>query len=368
MAEEQQSKGIGQLFVEFGAKGLPSLLKGLNTVSASFLLGKNAANQFVQTLTQPAKEAGKTAVEIGKMSNALGISYKEYMRLRAYIKSHSLSEGLIDDIANLQKMFLQANAGRGKISDDLIIALGEVGHNITEYSGDFESILRLINDIEKGTQGDNVNHRNLVLNWAGLSSEWGYAFDRGFDLSKYTTVSDDAIEKLINTDEAMAKLGTETEQLKMHLIEILSPAIVTISNCLSKWVNKGSSGELDKPVINTAKKTVNTITHAALVTPLGMPLILGAGIAGTIKNLQNQTDINKGKATGGAAPIVPSFMKNGHIPPNLTNSNMTINVTNENRVNVRSPEDAGKAIGSISKETLTNIEYNQFQLANQTGI
>lgn len=382
MAEEQQSKGIGQLFVEFGAKGLPSLLKGLNTVSASFLLGKNAANQFVQTLTQPAKEAGKTAVEIGKMSNALGISYKEYMKLRAYIKSHSLSEGLIDDISNLQKVFQDFNYGIGSIPKELSIALERSGHNITEYSGDFESILRLIKDLERGTQGTDKNYRNQTLRQAGLSSEWGYAFDRGFDLSKYTTVSDDKVEALIKSQEAMAKLATETEQLKMHLIQKLSPAIANISNWLSKWVNKGASGELDKPVANAYNSGAKILSVSS---SMGQSKILNKSakdIAQNIKNGQNPIDALldtvgsyreeisriEGQLTGGAAPIVPSFMKNGHIPPNLTSSNMTINVTNENRVNVGSPEDAGKAIGSISKETLTNIEYNQFQLANQTGI
>ncbi len=372
MAEEQkQSKGIGELFVEFSAKGLPSLLKGMNAVSASFLLGKNAANQFVQTLTQPAKEAGKTAVEVGKMSNALGISYKEYMRLRRYIKSHRLSEGLIDDIANLQKVFQDFNSGLGGIPKELSVALERSGHNISEYSGDFETILRLIKDIENGTQGADKNYRNQTLRMAGLSPEWGYAFDRGFDISKYTTVSDNEVEALIKNEEAMANLGASIEQLKMHLVEKLSPAIITISNFLSKWADKGASGELDKTInktVNTVKNPIKENPKLLLKTPLAPALIGGIGLYGIYKNLKNQTK-TKGQPTGSAAPIVPPSMHGtAHIPPNLTNSNTTISITQENRVNVANPEDAGKAIGAISKETLTNIEYNQFQLANQTGI
>lgn len=369
MAEEQQqqSKGIGELFVEFGAKGLPTLLKGLNTVSASFLLGKNAANQFVQTLTQPAKEAGKTAVEIGKMSNALGISYKEYMRLRQYIKSHSLSEGLIDDIAKLQKVFQDFNAGLGNIPGELSVALQRSGHNITEYSGDFESILRLIKDIESGTQGSDKNYRNQTLRMAGLSPEWGYAFDRGFDISKYTTISNDEVEALIKAQESMANLSTQTEQLKNHLVSKLSPSIIKISDWLGNKADKGITGKYDKYLYKPGVAAKNTEF---------------------LKQKAKELFPQKGTATGGAAPLVifdfpqnkqpsinsvtpvvpPSMRGTAHIPTNLTNSNTTINITQENKVSVATPEDAGKAIGAISKETLTNGEYNQFQLSNQTGI
>lgn len=373
MAEEQQqqSKGIGELFVEFGAKGLPTLLKGLNTVSASFLLGKNAANQFVQTLTQPAKEAGKTAVEIGKMSNALGISYKEYMRLRQYIKSHSLSEGLIDDIAKLQKVFQDFNSGIGSIPGELSIALERSGHNITEYSGDFESILRLIKDIESGTQGTDKNYRNQTLRMAGLSPEWGYAFDRGFDISKYTTVSDNEVEALIKNEEAMANLGASIEQLKMHLVEKLSPAIITVSDFLREYVDQGAAGAYDKAVTQAVKTTKTAGGIAAqgfLSTPIGAPLRVSKDLSGIFKNLGEQMK-TQGQPTGGAAPVVPPSMQGtAHIPPNLSNMITTININNENKVNVANPQDAGKAIGSISNETLQNIDYNQFQLSNQTGI
>lgn len=91
MAENNQQgraqNKLGELFVEFSTKGLPSLLKNLNSVSASFLIGKNAATQFADTLTKPFKEAGNTAVGIGKMANALGATNREYQKLTTYVKS-----------------------------------------------------------------------------------------------------------------------------------------------------------------------------------------------------------------------------------------------------------------------------------------
>ncbi len=42
-----QSKGLGELFVEFGQKGGSGLMKTLNGISAQFLLTKNSAQQAI---------------------------------------------------------------------------------------------------------------------------------------------------------------------------------------------------------------------------------------------------------------------------------------------------------------------------------
>ena len=62
MVENSGAKNeMGKLFVDIGIGGLGKALKSLNSVSASFLLGKNAAMQFAQTISQPFKEAGNAA-------------------------------------------------------------------------------------------------------------------------------------------------------------------------------------------------------------------------------------------------------------------------------------------------------------------
>ena len=54
MAEDNNNQGgaqskLGELFVDFGTKGLGNLVKGLNKIQAQFLLTKNAGEQFVKT-------------------------------------------------------------------------------------------------------------------------------------------------------------------------------------------------------------------------------------------------------------------------------------------------------------------------------
>lgn len=376
MAEEQkQGKGIGELFVEFGAKGLPTLLKGLNSVSASFLLGKNAANQFVQTLTQPAKEAGNAAVQIGKMSTALGISLQEYMKLHLYLKHHNLSDSLLNDLGSISDMLTKVQMGIGGISGEFAYAMHQLGLNWTDYDGSVDSILQLTKDVQKATDGMDAARKRVLMQQIGLSNpEWQYAFERGdFDLKEYKNVSDEQVKALIESQEAMSKLSGEMKQLQMHLVSKLTPGIVTISDFLSDKAGKAAKGQYDKPVAKAAKEITHTARASVLSGPVGSLAalgLLGFGIYNTIKNTTSATSNPKqGKPTGGAAPILfPLTQGMVTLPPNLNTSNTTIQVSNENHINVANPQDIGTAISSINRETMRNIEYNEFQTANRPGL
>ena len=49
---------VGQLFLDFGATGLGKLVKGLNSLSASFLLAKNGAEQALKPIISMPQNAG----------------------------------------------------------------------------------------------------------------------------------------------------------------------------------------------------------------------------------------------------------------------------------------------------------------------
>lgn len=155
MAENNQQGGaqnkLGELFVEFGTKGLPSLLKNLNSVSASFLLGKNAAAQFAQTLSQPFKEAGNTAVGIGQMANALGATSKEYQKLAHYITSKNVSKGILGDIEKFNDIFTKLHTGQGGLPEGIVREFANLGLSPEDYLGDYESTIKLLDDIKDRT-------------------------------------------------------------------------------------------------------------------------------------------------------------------------------------------------------------------------
>jgi len=222
MAENQggaQNK-LGQLYVEFGSTGLGKLVRGLSDVSAGFSIAKNTAEAFTKPLINTAKQASNSAVDIGKMSKALGTSYKEYQKIRLYLKTKNVDEGLLNDIANLEKTFWDFHhMGKG-MSTDIAKVFSILGLNYADYSGDFESILRLWDDIEKRMDEKNYdrNNRNMIYRMMNMSPEWGYLRERGdFNLRDAQLISDKQIEDLIAAKEAVNEFGTSIELLKTRL-------------------------------------------------------------------------------------------------------------------------------------------------------
>lgn len=364
MAEEQkQSKGIGELFVEFGAKGLPSLIKGLNTVSASFLLTKNAAQQFTKPIINAGKEAANSAVGVAKLSSSLGTTLLETQKLQLYFQKHNLSESLLGDLGSTADMLTRVRMGIGGISGEFAYTMHRLGLSWTNYDGSIESIERLMQDVAERTQGMNPAERKVHLQNIGWSPEMGYAFDRGLNLSDARTISDEEVRKWVELSES----ANETRQAVDQTIKILgakfAPIVTKVTNSIITRADNFNNNEhpnIDKVIQNhTENKPKNTRQMSEAWTTPGYQ---------QIKDLWNRQTI-KGQPTGGAAPIVPPLLQGtAHIPPNLNNSTTTIQVTNENHISVTNPQDVGPAISSINRDTIRNIEYSEFQTINKPGI
>lgn len=374
MADDKQGTAknkMGELFVDIGSTGLGTLVKGLNTLSASFLLAKNGAKQMADMIIKPTKEAGNAAVEIGKVANALGTSYKEVQKMKMYLKSKNVSEGLLNDLANLQSTIYDVQTGMGQLPEGIAIALNRTGHNIMEYNGTFESTLKLLDDIKSATKNYSPQARNQIFRQMGISSEWGYLWDRGdFNLRDSALISDEAVEKNIQAAEAMAKAAATTENLKGELIGKVAPAVTKTAD----WISNKE--------VEVKEGKYNDI----LFKPVGLDVGKSE-----IKNAQ--TAIKKGKATGGAAPILEmpkpldiandnkiSFenKQNLQTPENMQSStnipsqmyqNLTqsthIEITNQNTINGDNASEIANRIASINAQ---DIAYNQFQAHNLAGI
>lgn len=402
--EGKQSQGIGELFIEFGSKGLPTLLKGLNTVSASFLLGKNAASQFANMLTKPIKDAGNAAVQIGKMSSALGITMKEAMKLQMYFQKHGLSESLLGDLTSVSDMLTKVQMGIGGISSEFAYAMHKMGLDWTDYDGSMESMIRLTNDVKKATAGMEANQKRVLMKAVGLSPEWSYAFERGdFNLADYKTITDEQVQALIDSQEAMNNLTGALKQLNMHITEKWAPALIPVLDWLSDKIGKGAEGKYDKTVVNGVK-TAGTVE--ALFNPLTLPIVAGRAAAKAGKKLGEKYN---GNPTGGAAsvtpesfglidypkpigrnsrgyigelpnlnydkpanqtvPTVPNFMTTPEaLAPTNTSSIIQTNhieITNQNNINGTNVQDVKDGIVSINEN---DIDFSWYQVRNMVGI
>ena len=383
MAEEQQqSKGIGELFVEFSAKGLPTLLKGLNSVSASFLLTKNAAEQFTKPIINTGKQAANSAVGVSKLSSSLGTTYLEAQKLQLYFQKHNLSESLLGDLGSTADMLTKVQMGIGGISGEFAYAMHRMGLSWTDYDGSIESMEKLMHDVNNATKTMNPRERRIMLQSIGWSPEMGYAFDRGINRKDALTLPDDVINNLVETTEAVNEAGQAIKKLKDTVIGKTAPVIIPVANKLTEKVEQSSKGDkLAAAQLKALGAGVATFTTAgAAVGAFGGPVGAGVGAGiGLVSSLiaaisaiiagDKIKDMIKGHETGGAAPIAPPFMQNTvQTPPNLNNSNTTIQVSNENHIHVANPQDVGTAISSINRDTMRNIEYNEFQTANRPGL
>lgn len=394
MAENNQQgraqNKLGELFVEVGTKGLPSLLKNLNSISASFLLGKNAATQFADTLTKPFKEAGNTAVGIGKMANALGATNREYQKLATYVKSKNVSEGILGDVERFNDIFTKLHAGQGGLPEGVVGEFANLGLSPKDYLGDYESTVKLLNDIRDRTNGLTKQERNLAFSNLGMSSEWGYLFDRGdFNLSDAFSLPDDVIEKNIKAAESLAELGLAFDQLKSLLVADFAPALTETVNTLKSFVLN-----FDKNKENI-KKTTSVIGGAAAGAVAGsvVPVVgtaTGAIVGGVVgagkyaienahksgksnqgeiplwKQLTDFGQYKDGAPTGGAAPV-PDFMNTpaATTPPGMNNLSQNITITNQNNITGDNAQEIATEIARINAQ---DIEYTQYQLQNLTGI
>ena len=395
--ENKKSNILGELFVEFGVKGFGSMLKSLNAVSASFLLGKNAASQFAQMLTKPIKEAGAGAVEIGKLSNSLDTSYKNVAKLQNYLKSKNVSEGLVNDLGNIQTTVRDVLSGFTELPGSFANAFAKTGHTLSDYSEDFNDILRLVKDIQNADLSR--SERNQIFDFLGMSRDWGYLFDRGdFNLNDALALPDDVIEKNIKAQENIQEFSIALKSLSDFLIAEFLPPLTDFVKWFTRVVKDITSGKPLKDIVKDLDKGVTDnsgkIAAGALVT--GHPVVAaGIAAAGTQAKLQYSAGGGKGKIvptqfgaaqmdfgtapwikkkqdgkpTGGAAPIAPDFMTTpealtpSNVSSMMTNNNITI--TNQNNITGSNAQAIADKIAAINEN---DINYTQYQISNLPGI
>lgn len=411
MADEpKQGKGICELFVDFGAKGLGTLIKGLKTISARFLRTKNAAEQFVKPIINTGKQASNSAVGIAKLSASLGTTLLEAQKFQLYFQKHNLSESLLGDLSSIGDMLTKVQMGIGGISAEFAYAMHNMGLNWEDYDGSLESILQLTKDVQKVTEGMDPAKKRIMLQSVGLNPEWSYAFERGINLDEALdealATSDADIKKIQELSEATNKTRQAFDKLKNQVVAKVAPVITDAANEATLLLSGNATDEdinrINDKISKLAEKNpVLTGLTVGIGTAgiVGVPLAVGLGVlatnASSIAKMQRMeggttgkliplqfgaapVDFgtapwikDKGQPTGGAAPLpIPALDgTNPAIPPNISNSqSANIYVTNENNISVANPQDVGSVVSSINQETLTNIEYSGFQINNRPGL
>ena len=242
-----QSK-LGELFVDIGVGGLGKTLKALNSVSASFLLTKNAAVQMAKPIVNTVKQTMGMAVDVGKLGSTLGIAYKDAYKLQYYFKHMNLNEGLVNDIEKISEQFSLIAQGQGKLSDSQMLGFANLGLNWQKYyGGGFDKAQQFIKDLQMATANMNRTKAATSLQQIGMSTDWLYAFDRGvFDLSDALSISNQEIESAIAASESLNEANLALQKALQDLTIVITPYISEyapkIANAISTYAPKIAEG------------------------------------------------------------------------------------------------------------------------------
>lgn len=370
MVENSGAKNeVGKLFVDIGIGGLGKALKSLNSVSASFLLGKNAAMQFAQTISQPFKEAGKGAIEIGKMSNALATSSLEFQKLSMYLKNHGLSDALLGDVNKIQKTFLALRKNQQNMSDSWRRGFAEAHLDPMEFEGTFEGAMKFLDALQKKTSNMSKENRNFLLDLFGINNDWGYLWDQGGRAGDYLTIPDADVKKLQSMQEAINKAQQSLETLMNRYLAKMAPAIEKLAN----WIT-GETRYITPEKINNRHKELNNKLTGNDSNNINTGDPLADFILGTTQNIAKAARTGKlpkkNSTPGGAAPFVPideDITNGAALPPNLSNMTQSItnNITHEITINGDNANQIANKIAGLSAQ---DIQYSQYQANNMPGI
>lgn len=173
MAEQPQngqSKGIGELFVEFGSTGLGELLKGLNGIKAQFLLSKAAAEQFTKPLINMSKNAAGGVTALTKLNAVTGMSIRQLQELQVWTKLNNVSFGeMMGQIEGLQNNLLEIAMGRGNVRGFALLGLDPRQMDYRKPLEAFTKIRERVQQLDEATGA-------LALKELGFSQDLLYAF------------------------------------------------------------------------------------------------------------------------------------------------------------------------------------------------
>ena len=338
MADKPQAQkdGLGQLFVDIGINGLGKTLKGLNSISATFLLAKKGAEEFIKPFKKLSEQSTKSAVDYNKLSKSLGTSILNVQKLKSYIATKNLDASIIGDIANWQQKINMLQHGVGGIEGQEAYVFNRNGINPRDYSPTLEGIMQMLEDLNQKQLNRGISDvdRTMELEMLGITpQEWLYAWSRGdFNLNDAFLMSDAEAERLIQASESWNKLKNNWGMTLNKGMSYAAP--------LMKGVNEGLEYGLEYVVDPKMRNSVNGYTPQAIGTPIGLETI----------------------------PYDNSMYSNNITETSLPNLPQNITVNNENHFVVRDSIEAANAVNTLTADQINKGEYNQYQVHNRPNL
>lgn len=294
MAGNAQNK-LGELFVDIGVGGLGKTLKSLNSVSASFLLTKNAATQLVKPIVNMTHKFGQNAMGLEKMKLTFGTTIEQAQRMQAAFKKLGMEE-LGSDIQKISDL-LTAKDYQG-LGENFMAAMSKMQIDISEYNGSLESTLELFDKISDGlseiTKEEGAHQARF---WAKqVSSDYSslmFAKEQGLQFRNLPSIanemSQEEVNKLIDGEKALINL-------QQTVFQSMSKIFVDNEEIITKAFKKLAGVAEDAP------KTIKKFEKASI--EMGKELKVQAPKVGTNVVIGGATGYVGGQVTKALIPIV----------------------------------------------------------------
>ena len=267
----------GQLFLDFGATGLGKLMKGLNSLSASFLLTKNAAQQAINPLVGLSKKTSQTIVNYDKLTAVSGVLQSRWRDLDKFAQLNNTSfEMLSGQVLSLQQRLVDLRVN-GKGTLNMLSNLGVDVQNL-----DLKNPLAALKQIMAQVRTLSPETAAWALNALGLNQELLYTFQQtNTKLDDRLKLSDKEMQSLrdqndgwntlkVNAGSALEKFIADQSWLNQAFIvfgNLLTEAILKIGDLKDRFDDFVQSEGFktfveDLPVIMKATKTVGKVIAA----------------------------------------------------------------------------------------------------------
>lgn len=242
---------LGELFIDFGSSGLGTLLKGLNSVSASFLLTKTAAQQVIKPFQQMTTKALTTVTGWDKLNATMGLSLKELQDINIFSKLNNVDfNQYIGQIKTAQQKLIDIQTN---MSND-VQGFALLGLNPRDFSAN--NPLQLLNAIKNKVQQVDEVTGSAALRWFGFSDDLLYVWkQQNTTFNERLKLNDREMENLKEQQAQWNSLSATWEAAQSKFIANQSwinillkkttdwlagmhPKLENIAKNFNKWLNE----------------------------------------------------------------------------------------------------------------------------------
>lgn len=358
-----QKNTLGELLVRIGTEGLGNTIKGLNAVSASFLLTKNAAQQAIQPIKQMVDGTAKNVLGLEKVSARMGLPIMQLKQMQNWLKLNNVeADSFIGQLEDLQQQIVEGRL-KGAIKEGFILG------GILPTELDTKNVINLMEQIRiaynKVSKEDPALATEFLTEMGLNAKELPFLFKNVkksiqediIDAQEYSVeLTEKNYKNIRDAADATARLNvawqTFSEKFAATTAPIWIETLDKISDALLFW---GGSKKASKEI-----KTESDVRTSKRLLIRSLPAFgMNMQFPDTsYKNTKNTKNIKLEPAVG-----VPADKSVDQALPNLpstTQKNVTVNQTNN--VTVNSAKEAYEYVATA--EQMEQYEKNNIR-ANQ---